>query len=127
MWGGFGFDIGMKTEQLIWACEETKSNRCATGKPIELGGTDYDKEGIAGLGVSVAAATTLRESYNKDLSQIRFSVQGVGAMGAAVIKYFSEYGATLCAVSIHYLEELLLLRTLRQRHSMKVYIIKISI
>ena len=98
IWGGFGFDIGMKTQQLIWACETANSLRCSTGKPIEMGGTDYDKEGIAGLGVAVAAATTLTIRKEK-INQTRFAVQGLGAMGAAVVKYFSEYGASLSAIS----------------------------
>ena len=35
---------------------ELGSTRSFTGKPDEMGGTDHDVEGIAGLGVAVAAA-----------------------------------------------------------------------
>lgn len=98
LWGGFGFDVGMKSEYLIWACESSGSLKAATGKPIEMGGTDYDREGIAGLGVAAAAQTVLN-SKAETVAQSSFAVQGVGAMGAAVIKYFSEYGGKLCAVS----------------------------
>ena len=48
--GGFGFDIGARPEHALWACDELKSNRCFTGKPLHIGGTDYDREGIAGPG-----------------------------------------------------------------------------
>ena len=55
-WGGFGFDLGAQPVHAQWACDELGRTDIFTGKPIEMGGTDYDKEGIAGLGVAVAAA-----------------------------------------------------------------------
>ena len=60
VFGGFGFDIGGRPEQALWACDELKSTRCFTGKPLHMGGTDYDREGIAGLGVAIAAQTMLQ-------------------------------------------------------------------
>lgn len=96
--GGFGFDIGGAPIQAIWATEELQSLRCFTGKPLELGGTDYDREGIAGLGVA-AAGKAAAESFGKTVSKLNFAVQGIGAMGAAVIRYFSGYGARLAFVS----------------------------
>ena len=54
VFGGFGFDIGGRPEHALWACDELNSTRCFTGKPLHMGGTDYDREGIAGLGVAVA-------------------------------------------------------------------------
>jgi glutamate dehydrogenase (NAD(P)+) len=96
--GGFGFDIGGRPEQALWACDELKSTRCFTGKPLHLGGTDYDREGIAGLGVAVAGAT-LMEQQGVSPRDASFAVQGMGAMGAAVLRYFSEMGARLAALS----------------------------
>lgn len=98
IFGGFGFDIGVRTEHARWACDELNSTRCFTGKPIDMGGTDYDREGIAGLGVSVGAATTLR-FFGEKPEGATFSVQGLGAMGGAVVRCFSEYGTSLRAVS----------------------------
>jgi glutamate dehydrogenase (NAD(P)+) len=98
LYGGFGFDIGVKPEHAVIACEELGSTRCFTGKSIEMGGTDYDREGIAGLGVSVSAATAL-ECEGVSATGTTFAVQGLGAMGAAVVRYFSETGAILKAVS----------------------------
>lgn len=99
VFGGFGFDIGGRPEHPHWACDEAKSNRCFTGKPLEMGGTDYDREGIAGLGVAVAAKAAL-EHAGKSAKGTPFAVQGAGAMGAAVIRYFGgEFGGTLAAVS----------------------------
>src|SRR5262249_16596048 len=95
--GGLGFDIGARPEHALWACDELKSTRCFTGKPLHLGGTDYDREGIAGLGVAVAGRTMLNV-YGESETQASFAVQGVGAMGAAVLRYFSEIGARLTAL-----------------------------
>lgn len=98
IFGGFGFDVGARPIHPIWACDELKSTRSFTGKPIHMGGTDYDKEGIAGLGVAVAAKSLL-ESEGKKLSTVTSAIQGLGAMGAAVFRYFSEYGGQVLFVS----------------------------
>ena len=95
--GGFGFDIGARPEHALWACDELRSTRSFTGKPLEMGGTDYDREGIAGLGVAVAG-TTMLEIAGADPARATFALQGVGAMGAAVLRYFSAGGARLVAL-----------------------------
>jgi len=95
--GGFGFDIGARPEHALWACDELKSTRCFTGKPLSMGGTDYDREGIAGLGVAVAGATMM-EAQGASPANAGFAVQGMGALGAAVLRYFSETGARLAAL-----------------------------
>jgi len=95
IFGGFGWDVGCKPPlNAVWACDELKSLRCHTGKPVDLGGTDYDIEGIAGLGVAVAAQTVVEENGEACKGKT-FSVQGMGAMGAAVTKYFTERGGNL--------------------------------
>jgi glutamate dehydrogenase (NAD(P)+) len=73
---------------------ELGSTRCFTGKPVEMGETDYDVEGIAGLGVSVAAETWLEET-GQSPSSASIAVQGAGAMGAAVCRYATDAGMTL--------------------------------
>lgn len=98
IFGGFGFDIGSQPVHALWACDELQSTRSFTGKPLDMGGTDYDREGIAGLGVAVAAATTL-DVFRVDPAKATFSVQGMGAMGAAVLRYFSETGARITCLS----------------------------
>ena len=98
IWGGFGFDIGADPIHPHWICDELNSTTCFTGKPVDMGGTDYDKEGIAGLGVAVAAKA-LMEHHGKTSDGATFAVQGLGAMGAAVLRYFSEYGGKLTALS----------------------------
>jgi glutamate dehydrogenase (NAD(P)+) len=95
--GGFGFDIGARPEHALWACDELQSTRSFTGKPLSMGGTDYDREGIAGLGVAVAGATML-EIKDHRAANATFAIQGMGAMGAAVLRYFSESGARLAAL-----------------------------
>lgn len=94
--GGFGFDLGAQPEQAIWACDELKSTTCFTGKPLSMGGTDYDREGIAGLGVAVAGQTMMEVRGVKPQT---FAVQGMGNMGAAVFRYFNETGARLSAMA----------------------------
>ena len=95
--GGFGFDIGACPEHALWACDELKSTRCFTGKPVSMGGTDYDHEGIAGLGVAIAGGTMM-EVKGASPATASFAVQGMGAMGAAVLRYFSASGAHLAAL-----------------------------
>lgn len=98
IFGGLGFDIGARPIHALWACDELQSGKSFTGKPVELGGTDYDREGIAGLGVAHAANAALQ--FNNEQSRdVRFVVQGAGAMGAAVVRYFSELGGRLVAIS----------------------------
>ena len=95
--GGFGFDIGARPEHALWACDELQSTRSFTGKPLSMGGTDYDREGIAGLGVAVAGKTML-EVKGDNAANATFAIQGMGAMGAAVLRYFNETGARLVAL-----------------------------
>ena len=98
IFAGFGFDIGARPEHPRIVCDELKSMRCFTGKPLELGGTDYDREGLAGYGVVVALATMLEE-HGEDITAQSVAVQGLGAMGMAVVKYLLERGGNLAAVS----------------------------
>lgn len=95
--GGFGFDLGADPVHALWACDELGSTRCFTGKPLDMGGTDYDRQGLAGLGVATAGRTLL-ELRGEDPAACTFAIQGLGAMGAAVLRYFSETGARLAAV-----------------------------
>jgi glutamate dehydrogenase (NAD(P)+) len=62
-----------------------------------MGGTDYDREGIAGLGVAVAGSTMI-EVKGESPGTRAFAVQGMGALGAAVLRYFSETGARLAGL-----------------------------
>ncbi len=98
IFGGFGFDIGARPEQALWACDELGSTRSFTGKPLQLGGTDYDREGIAGLGVATAAAALLT-FRGESARGATFAVQGAGAMGGAVVRYFSQLGGKLRAIA----------------------------
>lgn len=102
--GGYGYDVGCHIpDNAIWAVDELKrkklgSERSHTGKPVELGGTDYDREGIAGLGVAVAMKTLL-ETQERSATGVRYAIQGMGAMGSGIYRYFSEYGGELAAIS----------------------------
>lgn len=97
-WGGLGYDLGGDPRHCQWAMDELGTTRCFTGKPVEQGGTNYDVEGIAGLGVAVAAATWL-DAVGDGVVGARASVQGIGAMGAAVCRYFSELGGSITTIA----------------------------
>ena len=92
IFGGFGFDVGARPLHAHWACDELQSLRSFTGKPVEMGGTDYDREGIAGLGV-VTAAESAHQFGGGSLQGKRIAIQGLGAMGSAVYRYARERGA----------------------------------
>ncbi len=96
--GGFGLDIGARPELPRWACDELGSMKCFTGKPVDMGGTDYDEEGIAGLGV-VVATEALYNFRKEKISASRGSIQGMGAMGAAILRYYSELGGKIEYIS----------------------------
>lgn len=99
IFGGFGYDIGCKPPlNAVWACEELESRKSFTGKPLDMGGTDYDREGVAGLGVATAAKTML-EHYKHPVKDASFIIQGMGAMGAAVLRYFNGYGGQIKALA----------------------------
>jgi glutamate dehydrogenase (NAD(P)+) len=98
LWGGFGFDIGARPIHCHWACEELGRSDIFTGKPLAMGGTNYDQEGIAGLGVAIAAATLLAEKKGS-AGGATAAIQGLGAMGAAVCRYASELGMCVLAIA----------------------------
>ena len=97
-WGGLGYDLGGDPIHCMWACDELDSTRGFTGKPVAMGGTDYDHEGIAGLGVAVAGATLL-EDRGADIGSTTAAVQGLGAMGAAVARYYTQLGGMVTTIS----------------------------
>lgn len=99
VFGGFGYDIGGKPPlNAIWTVEQLGSGKSFTGKPLDMGGTDYDKIGIAGYGVAVAGKTLI-EHKKARMQDANFAVQGIGAMGGAVMRYFFGFGGKLKAVS----------------------------
>jgi len=97
-WGGLGYDLGGDPSHCLWACDELGSTTCFTGKTVEMGGTDYDSEGIAGLGVAVAGATLLKHR-GQDIGGTAAAVQGLGAMGAAVARYYTDLGGMVTTLS----------------------------
>ncbi|MBI5852791.1 MAG: Glu/Leu/Phe/Val dehydrogenase [Planctomycetes bacterium] len=96
--GGLGYDIGARPEFCEWFIEATEMPQRFTGKTRARGGTDYDVEGIAGLGVAVAAREALAHA-GKSAQGARFAVQGLGAMGAGVVRYFAGFGGRLIALA----------------------------
>ena len=108
--GGYGYDKGCRIpDNAVWTVDELTtrqigSQRSFTGKPVAMGGTDYDREGIAGSGVAVAARTLL-ETIGKSCAWRAFAVQGVGAMGAASVAIFANMADSWQRFQIHSWEE----------------------
>jgi glutamate dehydrogenase (NAD(P)+) len=99
IFGGFGFDIGGQPIHAEWACDELKTLRCFTGKSVDKGGTDYDREGIAGLGVAIAAVVAVKSKRGPSSLLPPAAIQGIGAMGAGVFRYYREAGGSVMAIS----------------------------
>ena len=97
-YGGLGFDIGARPEHAIWCCDELGSTKSFTGKPRELGGTDYDKEGIAGIGVGHAAKALLGAA-GLEPQRCTYAVQGLGNVGAAVVREIAGFGGKIPYIS----------------------------
>jgi glutamate dehydrogenase (NAD(P)+) len=68
-----------------------------TGKPLVLGGTE-GRDVATGLGV-VYCIEQLMETVGEDISAQRVVVQGLGNVGATVVRELAERGATVVGVS----------------------------
>ena len=89
--GGFGYDMGAAPEQALWACDELGSDKSFTGKPQSMGGTDYDRQGIAGMGVAVAVDALLAIGGER-MEGTRLGVHGLGALGSAALGHAMDGG-----------------------------------
>jgi len=70
----------------------------AIGLPRELGGIPLDEIGTTGYGV-VTSTEIACEYVLLDLSKATVAVEGFGAVGKAVVKFLTEKGANIVAVS----------------------------
>lgn len=70
----------------------------AIGLPRELGGIPLDEIGSTGYGVAVSTEVAC-ECALLDLSKASVAVEGFGAVGKAAVKFLTEKGARVVAVS----------------------------
>ena len=93
-----GLDMGLTEYDAAILADELGDRGAAVGSPAELGGVPYDQLGVTGFGVAESAEVAAGR-LGLDLSGATVSIQGFGAVGKAAAKRFTEFGATIVAVS----------------------------
>jgi len=90
-------DMNMAEEEMRWIVEGTGDKNSCTGKPKDMGGIPHEL-GSTGFGVVQSTLVGL-EHLGLDVSKVTFAVEGFGNVGAFVVKFLTEKGAKLVAVS----------------------------
>jgi len=90
-----GPDMGTKEEDM--AIFYTEIGR-VVGLPKDLGGIPLDEIGSTGYGVSIATSIAC-EYLGLKLGESTVAIEGFGAVGKAIVKYLSNKGAKIVAVS----------------------------
>ena len=90
-----GPDIGTDERCMGWVFDEIGR---AVARPRVLGGIPLDEIGATGFGLA-ACADALVAAGRLSLDGARIAVQGFGAVGRHSVRYLSERGARLVAVS----------------------------
>ncbi|MCV7230049.1 Glu/Leu/Phe/Val family dehydrogenase [Mycolicibacterium komossense] len=93
-----GLDMGLNEYDAAILADELGDRGAAVGSPAELGGVPYDQLGVTGFGV-VESAHVAADRLGLALSASTVSIQGFGAVGTAAARRFTEYGATVVAIS----------------------------
>jgi glutamate dehydrogenase (NAD(P)+) len=91
----FGPDMG--TDEVCMAWVRSEIGR-AVGLPREIGGIPLDELGATGFGLCHSADVAVR-FCGRELSGIRFAVQGFGAVGQHAARFLAERGAILVGAS----------------------------
>ncbi len=97
-----GPDVSSGEKEMQWIAEAAGNFQAATGKP-----KDYCTDGHCGLphelgstGFGVVHATVETVKYlKKDLKSLSIAIEGFGNVGTFAMKYLTEMGATIVAVS----------------------------
>ncbi len=95
-------DMNTAEQEMRWFAEENGSWKSTTGKPKDM--CFENKCGIpheyGSTGFGVAHATVVAAKYKKlDVKNITFAVEGFGNVGYFAVKYLTEMGAKLVAIS----------------------------
>uniref|UniRef100_A0A7N0USN2 Glutamate dehydrogenase n=1 Tax=Kalanchoe fedtschenkoi TaxID=63787 RepID=A0A7N0USN2_KALFE len=95
-------DMGTNAQTMAWMLDEYSkfhghSPAVVTGKPLDLGGS-LGREAATGLGAVFATEALLAE-HGKNISRMRFIIQGFGNVGSWTAKFLHERGAKVIAVS----------------------------
>lgn len=117
-WGGPGCDINFQEDAIkhyldsLFELNLTDNIHVATGRPNnqQYQGAAYDENGAAGKGVAKATDTALNiiqkhpehfpnQTSTTDNTQKTVAIQGLGAMGSAVLKRLDQLNYKIIAVS----------------------------
>src|SRR3989344_5260991 len=90
-------DINTAEQEMEWFAKANGNKKACTGKPKKMGGIPHEL-GSTGFGVAHSTIIALKH-MKKDVKKISFAVQGFGNVGTFAVKFLTEAGATLKAVS----------------------------
>ncbi len=97
-------DVGTNPQVMAWIMNEYSRLKgynvpaVVTGKPVELGGSLGRLE-ATGRGVSIIAREAAKAVLKKDIKDVTVAVQGFGNVGSYTVKFLTEMGAKVVAVS----------------------------
>ncbi|MEM3154950.1 MAG: Glu/Leu/Phe/Val dehydrogenase [Candidatus Woesearchaeota archaeon] len=92
-----GPDINTTEHEMEVFAKANGDMKACTGKPKALGGLPHEL-GSTGFGVFHAIKVAL-EHLGRDIKKVTYAVEGYGNVGEFVVKYMSEAGAKLVAIS----------------------------
>lgn len=95
-----GPDMNMSEKEMAIFSDELGDLNTATGKPFSLGGLPHE---LGSTGYGVAKATEVATQFCKfckfDLNSASVAIEGFGNVGTFTMKFLSEKGAKIVAVS----------------------------
>ena len=95
-------DMGSNAQTMAWIVDQYSKYHgwtpaVVTGKPLELGGSE-GREAATGQGVFYAIEALMKDE-KKDLSDLRFAIQGFGNVGSFAAKFLFDVGGKITAIS----------------------------
>jgi len=92
-----GPDVNTNEESMKWFAEAIGDEKACTGKPKEMGGIPHEL-GSTGFGVAHATKVALKHT-DIDINNATVAIEGFGNVGTFAMKFLSEWGAKIIAVS----------------------------
>ncbi|HEX9011367.1 MAG TPA: Glu/Leu/Phe/Val dehydrogenase dimerization domain-containing protein [Holophagaceae bacterium] len=96
-------DINTNAQTMAWVMDEYGRKNgyqpaCATGKPVELGGSQ-GREAATGRGVAIATREAWERILGRAMKDARVVLQGFGNVGGFAARFLAEMGARVVAVA----------------------------
>jgi glutamate dehydrogenase (NAD(P)+) len=92
-----GPDMNTTEKEMAQFADEIGTPKACTGKPHSVGGLPHEL-GSTGFGVAISARTAVEYS-GKSLNGMTVAIEGFGNVGTFTMKFLSEWGAKVVAVS----------------------------